>query len=214
MTRTPGSRLPLGLWFLFLSGALLTPAETEAQPTRSLGFHLGQIRARQLWDDPISGQSSNGLAAGVQVDIPTPARFLSVVVGLAYAQRGSIVWDTELDPDRELTAVVRSHYLEVPILGKLGAKVGPGGAYLLGGATVDLLLETQCPQDFCVLLAEDRPMVLSVTVGGGVSVDVGESARVDLEVRLTEGLSGAYSSGSTGIRYRSVEFLIRAGVPF
>jgi len=190
------------------------PTTLAAQAQRTVGFQLGQVRAKQLWDYPISSESSNGLTVGVQVDVPTPARILSVVVGLSYSQRGSIVWDTELDPDRELPATVRSHYLSFPILGKLGTKFGPAGVYFLAGPTVDFLLTTQCPEDFCTLLADDRPTVLSVTAGVGVSFDVREQARVDLEARLNEGLTVAYVSTYTDVRYRSVDFLIRVGVPF
>ena len=190
------------------------PVQAQARAQRTAGFHLGRVQAKQLWDDPITGLSANGLTAGIQVDVPTPARFLSVVAGVGYAQRGSVVWDADLDPDRDLTALVRSHYLSVPIHGKLGTKVGPGGAYILGGPTMDLLLDTQCPQDFCALLSEDRPVALSATVGGGVFFEIPEEVRIDLEVRLTEGLTAAYTSNSTGVRYRSLEFLVRAGKPF
>ena len=45
-------------------------------------------------------------------------------------------------------------------------------------------------------------------------VDLQERLRGDVEVRLTEGLTDAYLSNSRGVRYRSLEFLVRACLPF
>jgi hypothetical protein len=206
-----GIGLTLGLVFC-LTFVQASPLDGQIQ--RTVGIHLGQIRAKQLWDDPISGGSADGVMVGVNVDVPTPARLLSVRAGASYVQRGSVVWDEVLDPERQFPANVRSHYLSIPVQGKLGFRFGPGGIYLLAGPTVDLLLETQCPQDLCRLLDEERPSVLSMTVGTGVSFDFRDRFRVDLEVWLTEGLTEAYSSTSTGVRYRSMGVLFRTCLPF
>lgn len=196
--------------YLLLCGA----ADGHAQGQRTIGIHVGQVRAEQLWEDPAKGTTSTGLSFGVGVDVPTPARSLSVRAGLGYVQRGSRVWDQEQDPEKESTRNVRSHYLTVPVEGKVGLEVGPMAVYLVAGPVVDVLLQTQCSQDLCPSLEEERPMVLSANLGAGLSISFRDRARADLELRLTEGLTSSYSALGNGLRYRSLEYLVRARFPF
>ena len=203
-----------GMVGLLLLLGLFDTSPLEGQIQRTVGFHLGQVRSKQIWEDPVTGGRADGLTLGIQLDVPTPARFLAIRAGAEYVQRGGVVWDQSQDPDREFPANVRTHYLSLPVQGTLRLSMGPGGAYLLFGPTMDLLLNTQCPQDFCRLLADERPTVLSATVGAGVFVEVRARVRVELEARLTEGLTAAYVSNSGAVRYRSLEILLRASVPF
>jgi hypothetical protein len=124
-------------------------------------------------------------------------------------QRGSEVWDKEQDPDRDLTRNVRTHYLSLPVEGKLGRGIGPLALYLSGGPVIELLLDTQCSQDLCPLLEDERPMVLGANLGVGVSVPIRDRLWVDLEARLNEGLTSTYSFAGDGLRYRSLELLAR-----
>jgi hypothetical protein len=206
-----GNRRAAGLaLFLLLYGA----ADGHAQRQRTIGIHVGRVRAEQLWADPVTGTTSTGYSVGVGVDVPTPARSLSVRAGLGYVQRGSGVWDQEQDPEQEFVRNVRSHYLTVPVEGKMGLEVGPMAVYLVAGPVVEMLLGTQCSQDLCPSLEEERPLVLSANLGAGLSIPFRDRAWADLEIRLTEGLTSSYSSLGTGLRYRSLEFLVRARVPF
>jgi hypothetical protein len=150
----------------------------------------------------------------MNVDVPTPANFLSIRVGLGYAQRGSDVWDPAVDPEKEAVARVRSHYLSSTFEGKLRARMGPAAVYVFLGPAIDLLLETQCSQDLCRVLVDERPAMVSAVLGSGVSVLFQDRFRGDFEVRLTEGLSDAYRALSSGVGYRSLEFLFRASFPF
>ena len=205
-------RSPLPLVVLAALALLASPLNGQIE--RTVGFHIGQVRSRRIWSGPISTEAANGLTLGVNVDVPTPVSVLSIRVELAYVGRSSQVWDPVADPDRLATARITSHYLSFPIQGKLRFKVGPASAYVLAGPTLDQLLETQCSQDLCRVLSDERPTVISITAGTGVSVDYRELFRGDFEVRLTEVLSNAYVWNSTGIRFRSLEFLVRACFPF
>ena len=200
--------------FPLVGQALFLTLPAAGQTQRTVGFHLGQVRSHQLWTGPVSTETANGLSLGVNVDVPTPVSFLSIRAEFGYVGRGSVAWNGELDPDRLAAAEVRSHYLTIPILGKIWFRVGPVAVYVIGGPTFDQLLETQCTQDFCQVLAEERPTVLSVTAGSGVSVEFQSRFRGEFEVRLTEGLTDSYASSSSGIRFRSLEFLVRACFPF
>ena len=118
---------------------------------------------------------------------PTPARFLSIRAELGYIRRGSVVWDDALDPDHLTPAHVRSHYLSIPILGKVRFRLGPGSVYLLAGPTLDQLLKTKCTQDLCSVLNDERPAAFGVTVGSGVSIDFWDRFRADLEGKADRG---------------------------
>lgn len=203
------------LAFLVLVGQslVLVPPAT-GQTGRTVGFHLGQVRSRQIWSGPVSTETANDFSLGVNVDVPTPISFLSIRAEFGYVRRGSVVWDEELDPGRLATAKVRSHYLSIPIHGKFRFRVGPASAYLIAGPSIDQLLETQCAESFCRVLAEEKPTVFSVTAGSGLAFDFRNRFRGELEVRVTEGLTDAYASNSSGIRFRSFEFLFRACFPF
>jgi hypothetical protein len=179
-----------------------------------MGFQIGETRSHQVWDGLISSRSATGFSLGVNVEVPTPAPNLSIRVGLGYVRRGSEVWDEDLDPEGTAPANVRSHYLSVPLQGKVRWMIGPGAVYLYAGPAVDQLLATGCTRDLCAVLREERPTVLSFAVGSGVSVDFGGTVRGELEIQLTEGLTEAYHSDPWGVRYRTVEFLLRAAVPF
>ena len=202
------------LFCLFLVTSLLWASPVGGQNQRTVGFHIGQVRSRQMWTGAISSANATGPSVGVNVDVPTPARFLSIRAELGYIRRGSVVWDDALDPDHLTPAHVRSHYLSIPILGKVRFRLGPGSVYLLAGPTLDQLLKTKCTQDLCSVLTDDRPTAFAVMVGSGVSIDFWDRFRADLEVRLTEGLADAYVSPSSGTHYRSSEFLLRACFPF
>jgi hypothetical protein len=200
---------------LLLAGQLfLWVAPSSGQVQRTVGFHIGQARSQQLWSGPISTGRANGLTLGVNVDVPTPVTALSIRAEIGYVGRGSVVWDREADPDRLDPARAKSHYLSMPLQGKVRLNLGPAAAYLIAGPVIDLLLKTQCTQDLCRVLFEERPTVFSVTVGSGVSVEYQDRFRGEAEVRLTEGLTDAYLSSFSGVRYRSVEFLFRACFPF
>ncbi len=200
--------------FLLAGQAFFWLPSASGQVGRTVGFHLGQVRSHQIWNGPISTETANGFSLGVNVDVPTPVPFLSIRAELGYVGRSSVVWDEVFDPERLAAANVRSHYLSIPIHGKVRFGLGPLSAFLLAGPTLDQLLETQCTQSFCQVLSEERPTVLSVGIGSGVSIDFRDRFRGDLELRVTEGLTDAYVANSSGIRYRSLELLIRACMPF
>jgi hypothetical protein len=213
--RSKGLIRGVGLVFGAAGALVLVGASpSHGQIQRTVGFHIGRVRAQQHWEGPFSTSQANGLAVGVNVDVPTPVRYLGVRAELGYLRRGSVVWDDALDPDREHPANVRSHYLSVPIQGKLDLRLGPGALYLVAGPTFDLLLETQCSQDLCRLLYDEHPMVFSLTLGAGASFDVRDTLRGEFEGRITEGLTDAYSSNSVSVQYRSIELLVRACIPF
>jgi hypothetical protein len=205
---------PAALLLLLVAPPLIWVPPSSGQVQRTVGFHLGQARSHQIWSGPISTGTAIGVSFGVNVDVPTPVPVLSIRAELGYVGRGSVVWDEEIDPGGLAAANVKSHYLSMPIQGKVRFRLGPASVYFVAGPTVDQLLDTQCTQDLCRALSEERPTVFSVTVGSGVSVDFQDRFRGDLEVTLTEGLTDAYRSNSSGIRYRSLEFLLRACLPF
>jgi hypothetical protein len=62
-------------------------------------------------------------------------------------------------------------------------------------------------------LEDERPMVLSVNLGGGLSIPIQDRFWGELEGRVNESLTSTYSTGGDGLRYRSSEVLLRFRFP-
>lgn len=201
----------LGSALLFV---LISAGSAMGQIQRTVGFHVGQAQSRQIWDDPFASARASGPSLGVNVDVPTPFPHLSVRVGVGYVRRGSVVRDQTQGSGEETAARVRSHYLSFPFQGKLVFRLGAGALYFFGGPTIDQLLETECSQELCRVLQDEVPTVLAFSAGSGISFEIGRRLRLDLEGQLTEAVMDGYRSSLSGIRYRTFEFIFRAGFPF
>jgi len=194
--------------------AFLAISPVQGQGIRSVGIHLSRLQSRPLVEGPFSTATASGLGLGIGVDVPTPIPHFSAGGRLAYNQRGGVFRDREAQPDHEAGGTVRSHYLSATVGGRLTLGWGPGSIFLLAGATLDQLLDTQCGEEICGLLQEERPSVMAVTAGLGAALSVGARFRGELEVGLTEGLGEVFRFRETGVRYRTLEVLIRGCVPF
>lgn len=177
----------------------------------SVGVFLGKASSRQIWSSSYSTDRLDGLALGAYVDVRTPVSFLSIRAEAGYVGRGSVVWDPDEDPERAAEARIRSHYLSVPVHGKVAGKVGPLSAYLFGGPTMDFLLGSGCSVEFCQVIREERMAVFGVAAGAGVGLDLGERFSTSFELRFTEGLGDAYLGTQNSARNRSTELLVRMG---
>jgi hypothetical protein len=189
----------------------LTPPDAPHRGT--VGVFLGMTSSREVWDGSVVSDRLRGVALGVFVDAQTPLRLLSIRAGAGYAGRGSIVWDGDQDPARRSEARVRSHYLSLPVHGKLEVEVGPLFGYLLAGPTVDFLLASQCSEEFCQMVLEEKGTVINAAVGGGVGFALPGGVELSFDILHTEGLSEAYLGTEGSGRNRSLELLARVGRP-
>lgn len=189
------------------------PALPEVRDRGTVGVFLGRTSSRQLWNNPFDSDRLSGLGVGVFVDVRTPMPLVSIRAEVGYAGRGTVVWDGESDPERTAEATVRSHYLSMPVHGKLAVGAGPISAYLFAGPTLDFLLASRCSAEFCQAIREEKTTVFSVAAGAGLGLDLRGRFRTDFEIRLTEGLSDAYLGNLDSARNRTVELLVRLGKP-
>jgi hypothetical protein len=180
-------------------------------PRGTVGVFIGRISSRQIWSPPFGTDALNGLTAGLWIEAQTPISFLSVRAEAGYAQKGTLVWDEGRDPDRNAPARVRSHYLTVPIHGKVAVRVGPLRAFLFGGPSLDLLLSSRCSEEFCQFIRDEKGAVVNAAVGTGLDFDFPGGFRVGLEGRITEGLGDAYRGEMDSARNRSTSVLARIG---
>jgi hypothetical protein len=132
---------------------------------------------------------------------------------LGYVRRGSVVWDSERDPDRASEARVSSHYLALPLQGKLALSAGPVSVYGFAGPMLDLLLDTGCTAEFCHLLREDRMTVLGAGAGVGIAADLADRVRGGVELQVCQSISEAYLGEAGDVRNRSVELRVILGLP-
>jgi len=187
--------------------------DQDGGPLVIVGLFVGRISSRQIWSPPYETDGLKGLTAGVFVEARTPVSFLSVRAEAGYAQKGTVVWDESQDPGRNAPARVRSHYLTLPIHGKVSFDVGPAEAYVFGGPTVDFLLSSQCSEEFCQFIRDEKGTVVNAAVGGGVGFRLPGGYTVGLEGRITEGLGDAYLAEFDSARNRSTSVLVRIGRP-
>jgi hypothetical protein len=150
----------------------------------------------------------------MDLQIQTPLPYLSVRPELGYVQKGTVVEGEVGGPGSPARARARSHYISVSILGKVGHQIQNVSFFLLVGLSVDQLLETECTADLCQLLFDEQPSVLGVTAGIGASLALANRFEGDMELRLAEGVTDAYRMTRFGARYRSLEAILRVGVPF
>jgi hypothetical protein len=189
----------------------LTPPDAPHRGT--VGVFLGMTSSREVWNGSVVSDRLRGLALGVFVDVQSPLRLLSVRAGAGYVGRGSIVWDGDQDPERGSEARVRSHYLSLPVHGKLEVGVGPLFGYLFAGPTVDFLLASQCSEEFCQMVVEEKGTVINAAVGGGIGFALPAGLELSFDILHTEGLSEAFLGAAGSGRNRSMELLARVGRP-
>jgi hypothetical protein len=203
-------------FFLPAGGALQAQGDLtlpDAPHRGTVGVFFGMTSSREVWDGSVISDRLRGVSAGVFVDVQSPLRLLSVRAGAGYVGRGSIVWDGDQDPERRSEARVRSHYLSIPIHGKLEVGVGPLFGYLFAGPTVDFLLASQCSEEFCQMVREEKATVINAAVGGGVGFALPGGIELSLDILHTEGLNEAYLGTQGSGRNRSMELLARLGRP-
>jgi hypothetical protein len=179
--------------------------------SRLVGIVLGGSSGRLLWDRGVSTDREFGYSLGAFVDVPTPLPVLAIRAEAALLGRRTLVRDADLDPGGASDRTVGSQYLSIPVQGRVGFSVGPAMAYIVGGPSVEFLLDTECAPDFCPILREERPMVFGVGVGAGVRVQLPGRKAAALEARMTEALSEAYGADGSGVRWRAAELLLRIG---
>ena len=81
------------------------------------------------------------------------------------------------------------------------------------GPTFDQVLRRRLDPIIGQVFEEETPTVFSVTVGGGLGGWVTERLFVEIDLRITEGMSDAHDGEFIAVRNRSVEGLLRVGIP-
>jgi hypothetical protein len=193
--------------------AQVDPTPPEVRDRGTVGVFLGMTSSREVWDGSVISDRLRGVAVGVFVDAQSPLRLVSIRAGAGYVGRGSIVWDGDQDPERRSEARARSHYLSIPVHGKLEVGIGPLVGYLFAGPTVDFLLARQCSEEFCQMVQEEKGTVINAAVGGGVGFALPGGLELSFDILHTEGLNEAYRGTQGSGRNRSMELLARLGRP-
>ena len=159
----------------------------------------------------MSTAKRNGFLIGGFAEVRLPGGRGSLRVEADYVQRGAII-----ERDREGVAVdgeIRSEYLSFPIHVKFSKAIGPLRVHIAGGPTVDQLLRSKLDPVLAQVLDEERAISVGVGLAAGVSVEISERLIPEFDVRLTEGLSHAYAGSFTTVRNRSLELVLRVGMP-
>lgn len=205
---TPRGLRPL----LAVAGLLVAAPGARAQGDGALvGLVAGGARTTQLWRPPAPTEAYTGALVGAFADAPTSLRALSVRAEAAWVRRGG---DVELQVDGVPSAGrIRADYLSVVVHARLGLAYGRVRAYVTAGPTLDQTLRTRLDPVLAQVLDVDTPVVFAVGVGAGIGVWLDGRAWLGADVRLTEGVGDAHAGGFTHARDRSLEAVVRLGVP-
>jgi hypothetical protein len=197
---------------LALALAFGSVPELRAQESGTVvGVLAGAVRTTQLWTPEAEGTHHDGLIAGAWAESSTPAGWLAVGVEGAYAQRGG---DVELEVGGQPAAgALRMGYLSFGVRLVARRAVGPVTGYAVVGPTLDQVLSRRVDPVLAQVFEDETPTVFGVTVGGGITARLSEGLVAGAELRLTEGLGDAHQGASISVRNRSVEAVLRVGVP-
>jgi hypothetical protein len=158
----------------------------------------------------VSEVSRDGIVIGGFLEVPVTGR-LSIRAGAEYVQRGATIErDTE---GRPADGEVRTDYASFPIHLKISGSLGALRLHIACGPTVEQLLRSRKDPVLALVLDEDHPVVVGLAVSAGAGLHLSDRFVPELEVRLTEGLSKAHAGSFVTVRNRSVEVLLRVGVP-
>lgn len=198
----------------FLAVTVLSAHGVSAQSRPiTLGGLGGWVQNTPVWNRGFDTESVGGLTLGAWVDVPTPAEWLSVTAEVAFAQRGS---GTILDPEEVPGALgaspIRTDYVTTSVLPRATLQVGGVRLHAATGPTMDLLLRSRLDVVLEPELDEPATAVFAWTAGVGIGTDVAMGWVAEIEARIVEGLSNAYSGDLGTLRNRSFEVLARVGV--
>jgi hypothetical protein len=190
----------------------LLPSALRAQgrvPT--VGVVGGTTRTQQIWGRSADAGTVDGLLLGAWVDAPTPSTWLSIRAEGAFTQRGGDV--TSEVGGQVATGGIRSDYLTISVQARGQLRLGRLHLHSVAGPVVDKLLRSRLDPMLTQVLDREVPTVLGVGAGVGVGARVTERVVVELELRIFEGLGGAYTGNFQSVRNRSTEIVGRLGIP-
>ena len=198
---------------LLLVLALWPPQGLLAQMGATVGVVAGVTSSRQVWSGSGASAAAHGILLGAYVRVPTPLPHLAVRAEVAYAQRGGLLSEQELQADQPLSAQVRGHYLSFPIHVETSLDLGPVRLFAFGGPTLEQTQHITAHASVVQVMGVERTTLFGVGYGAGLGGPLPGGLRGALEVRGMEGISEAYYEGPTTIRNRSFEILLRVGFP-
>ena len=188
------------------------PGPLSAQTERTLvGIVVGHATTTQMWEPTVSTEKYRGLVLGAFVEAATPRSGLSIQAEGAYTQRGGDA--VLLVAGQPVSTRLRMGYLTIAAHVKLSRSLGPVRAHVALGPTIDQVLRRRLDPVLGQVFEQETPTVFGATVGGGLGLWATERIFVAIDLRLTEGLSDAHDGDFTTVRNRSVEGLLRVGVP-
>jgi hypothetical protein len=190
----------------------LLPSALRAQDRGpSVGVVGGATRTQQIWARSADAGTVDGFLFGAWVDAPTPLPWFSVRVEGAFTQRGGDV-TTEIG-GQVATGGIRSDYLTISVQARGQLRLGRLHLHSVAGPVVDKLMRSRLDPMLAQVLEREVPSVFGVGAGVGVGAQVTKLVVVELELRIFEGLGGAYAGNFQSVRNRSTEIVGRLGIP-
>jgi hypothetical protein len=196
---------------MLLVGLGYAPDARAQNAPSTIGAIAGYNMSSGVWQPESETEAVGGFIVGAFAHAKTPVSWFSVMAEALIVQRGNnLAPGTPGDP---IKGAVRSEYATMTVAPRLTLHVGPLQLHVGGGPSVDLLLRSRLDAGLGPVLFRDHGTVFGVTGGVGLGMAVGQRYQVEVEARLYEGLSDAYSGNFVSVRNRSAEFVARVGIP-
>lgn len=194
---------------LALSAALASGGLNAQSPADGPAFGVvaGPVDAIQVRKRAPDSDGHSGFLVGAWADVPTPARWLTVLAEATAVRRGG---EYDQGPDLPV-AVVDADYLALSLFPALRLGLGPVSLTAYAGPSLDVHLRSRSAIPLQQAFREPSTQVFSGVVGAGVEVSRGRAV-FRLEARRHQQISSAYSGAVDGLRHRSTEIVARVGM--
>lgn len=207
-----------GLGIAFLSGALMlvassSPAQAQLaleEPT-IVGVVVGYSTTTGVWKPASVSEKKAGGIVGAFINAATPVPWFSIRVEGTISQRNSDV--TADSGGATLRGGLRTDYISFAVHPRVSYALGPVRIHAAAGPTVDQIIRGRLDPNLRSVLNRESSTVFGVGASAGLGATIAGRYRVELEARVYEGLSDAYSGDFVQMRNRSMEFVTRVGIP-
>jgi len=203
-------------WMIGLVAGLASLGSVEgawAQPVRTVVGVVGGYAGNDAdWTPASDNEEVGGLVLGAFADVGTSLGWLSVLAEGGYTRRGSDVLGGGASGD-EVDGAVRADYLSFSLRPGAAIEFQRIRLRLSAGPTLEQLVRSRLTPGLDVVLDEPGGPAFGVTAGVGLGFITGLGRSVEVEARLFEGLSDAYTGDFRSVHFSAWEVVGRVGVP-
>jgi hypothetical protein len=196
---------------MLVAGAAPAQAQVALDEPTIVGVVVGYSNTTGIWKPASDSEKRGGGIVGAFLNAATPIPWFSIRVEGTISQRNSDV--TADSGGAPLRGGLRTDYISFAVHPRIAYGLGPLRVHAAAGPTIDQIIRGRLDPNLRSVLNRESSTVFGVGASAGLGATIAGRYRVELEARVYEGLSDAYSGDFVQMRNRSVEFVTRVGIP-